>query len=99
MPDIGASGTEQCSLNGVKATAGIRPGVDLGVEFGNKARGEDFRSLPAGARRYPGLLRPFEVARCCAVAQIARASQGTPDTFDHVRPIIFRTVIERASVR
>src|SRR6201999_402859 len=77
----------------------MRPRVDLGIEFGNEPSSEDFQELPTRTGRYPGVLRPFEIARRRAIAQITCAVQGAPNAFDHVRPIVRGAVIERPGVR
>ena len=92
---IGAAGAEQFCFDGMEATDGIGPGVDLRVEFRNKSRGEDFGSLPTRTCRNPGLLRAGKVVRRDALAKIARARQCLTDAFDHIRPILLRRVIER----
>ncbi len=96
--DIGAAGAEQFGLDGMETTVGVGPGIDLRVEFRNKAGGEDFRTLPAGARREPGFLGARQIVRGDALAQIARARQRLADALDHVRPIALGRVVERRGI-
>src|ERR1700692_1342230 len=70
--DIGKTGAKQLGLDGMEAAVGIRPGIDLGVEFWNKAHREHFRTLPSGARGNPGLLRALQIPGSGALTQFKR---------------------------
>src|SRR5262249_4080240 len=67
FPGVGAVGPEQGGFDAVKAVLGVRPGVDLSVEIGNEAAGEDLRALPADSGLDPGPLGAIEVVSFKAV--------------------------------
>ena len=96
--DIGAARPEQLGLNRVESAIGVRPSIDLRIEFRNKAGREDFGTLPTGARREPAFFGAGEIVRGGPVAQFARTSQRLADSFDHVRPVALGCLIERRGI-
>ena len=67
-------------------------------ELRDKARGEDFRTLPTGAGREPGFPRALQIFRGGTFAQIARAGQRRSDSLNRVGAIALGCVVKHRGV-
>jgi hypothetical protein len=79
----------------VEAVAGVRPRVDLLIEFGDEAAGEHLGTLPTDPRRDPGLAGAVQIVGGEALAQGAGAGERLADVIDEIVPIALGGGLER----